>query len=323
MDNAVVIDKWYYIMDKRFCFYRLNNDSQLVAAINKAEADVFSYEEAKRRIGTGKRAQFYAMVPAEEEELTVPFSIEPAKSGLTVMDGISNQQDTNTYDLSDCENLSVMEQLKLYREQRRTIKDNMLISDTFHRLIGTSNNIAKSKETIKAIDGLGKRKYTPRQLTELFEGKSLEVPKKMTKFPECKQQEVMQMQNREDEMEAVEEEYIWKETIFDKESMDWKQYAKQQIEFFGQAKQYSCNLQIELDEIEARIQEILAKVENANYNAVQGYNVFKQLKTLRNQRKEKLRELECVETLTSCFDCEYLHEAYGYCLGEIEEIMRG
>lgn len=227
------------------------------------------------------------------------------------------------YDLSDCENLSVMEQLKLYREQRRTIKDNMLISDTFHRLIGTSNNIAKSKETIKAIDGLGKRKYTPRQLTELFEGKSLEVPKKITKFPECKQQEVMQMQNREDEMEAVEEEYIWKETIFDKESMDWKQYAKQQIEFFGQAKQYSCNLQIELDEIEARIQEILAEVENANYNAVQGYNVFKQLKTLRNQRKEKLRELECVETLTSCFDCEYLHEAYGYCLGEIEEIMRG
>jgi len=62
-------------------------------------------------------------------------------------------------------------------------------------------------------------------------------------------------------------------------------------------------------------------MEDANYNAVQGYQVFKQLKELRNERKEKLKELECVETLTGCFNCESMYEAYGYSLGVIEEIV--
>lgn len=377
MDNAIAIDKWYYIMDKSFYFYRLNNNSQLVAATNKAEADIFSYEEAKERIGTGRKAQFYTMVPAEEE-VTILSNAASVKSELVVMDGTSQQQriseiqlieqDTydlseldwkeyvtqfsyiassvnkyhdeltvqlsevdqkicdimhyiEMYDLSDSESLSVMEHLKAYREQRRDIKDKMLISDTFRRLIGTSNNIAKSKETIKAIAGLEKRKYTPRQLTELFEGKSLNVPKKITKFSERIQEETVPVQEEEEKMENVIEENVWKETVFDKHHMDWKQYAKQQKEFFEQARQYSYNLQIELEEIDGHIQDILVDVEDANYNAVQGFQVFKQLKELRNMRKEKLKELECVETLTGCFDCEYMQEAYGYCVGEIEEIM--
>lgn len=109
--------------------------------------------------------------------------------------------------------------------------------------------------------------------------------------------------------------------FFDSKQTDWKQYAKQQMEFFEQAKQYICNLQIELDAIDGRIQDILSEVEDANYNAVQGYNVFKQLKELRNVRKAKLKNLECVETLTGCFNCESMYEVYGYSLGVIKEIM--
>ncbi|MBQ8279116.1 MAG: hypothetical protein IJZ23_04685 [Roseburia sp.] len=378
MDNAVAIDKWYYIMDKGFYYYRLNNNSQLVVAMSKDEADIFSYEEARRRIGNGKKAQFYFMVPTEEEIRETPIVTENIKSELVVMEGTSYQQEhssvkpinQNTYDLSeldwkeyltqfsyiassvkkyhdelteqlsqvdqkicdlmhyvemyelsDGESLHVVEQLKIYREQRREIKDKMLISDTFSRLVGTSTNIAKSKETIRAITGLEHRKYAPRQLTELFEGRTLEVPKKITQFPVCSQEDVRLEAKEEEQMEDTVMEYTWRETVFDGRQTDWKQYAKQQMEFFEQAKQYICNLQIELDEIDGRIQDILREVEDANYNAVQGYNVFKQLKELRNIRKEKMKNLECVETLTGCFNCESMYEAYGYSLGVIEEIV--
>ena len=381
MDNAVAIDKWYYIMDKCFYYYRVNNSSQLVMAASKDEADIFSFEEASRRVGKGKKSQFYFIVPAEEEiqQQSVADSI---KTELVVMDGNNYQQNASTYDLSeldwkeyltqfsyiassvkkyhdelteqlsevdqkicdimhyvemyelsDAESLSVVEQLKTYREHRRSIKDNMLIADTFARLVGTSNNIAKSKETLRAINGLEKRKYAPRQLMELFEGRTLEVPKKITQFPtrlpeeyQCEEKEEEKMyddteniteKTAEDTIEAC----TWRETVFDGKQTDWKQYAKQQMEFFEQAEQYICNLQIELDEIDEHIQNILREIEDANYNAVQGYQVFKKLKELRNARKEKLKELECVETLTGCFNCESMYEAYGYSLGVIEEIV--
>lgn len=360
MDNAVAINKWYYIMDKGFFYYRLNNNSQLVVAMSKDEADIFSYDEAKRRIGNGKKSQFYCMIPTEQEEgvlmeetsnqqmNSVPKLIQHDTYDLSELDwkeyltqfsyivsSVKVYHDELTeqlsevdlkisdimhyiemYELSDEESIYVMEQLKGYREQRRDIKDKMLISDTFGRLIGTSANIEKSKETIRAITGLENRKYAPRQLTELFEGKSLEVPKKIVQFPRNSQENIYPRENEEEKMEGT-----WRKTVFDGKQTDWKQYAKQQMEFFEQAKQYTDNLQIELDEIDGRIQDILRELEDANYNVVQGFNVFKQLKELRTSRKEKLRELECVEALTGCFDCEAMYEAYEYSLSAIEEIV--
>lgn len=378
MDNAVAITKWYYIVDKGCYYYRLNNNSQLVVAMSKDEADIFSYDEARRRIKNGKKDQFYFLVPTEEKQ-ELPSVTEDIKSELVVMEGTSYQQincsvnaiDHNTYDLSKLdwkeyltqfayiassakryhdelneqlsqvdlkicdvmhyvelyelteeESLYVVEKLKRYREQRREIKDKMLIAETFSRLVGTSNNIAKCKETLRAIEGLDHRKYLPRQLAELFEGRELDVPKKITQFPARLHEEQQHTEKEDENMEEEKLEAVWCETVFDSRQTDWKQYAKQQMEFFEQAKQYICNLQIELDAIDGRIQDILSEVEDANYNAVQGYNVFKQLKELRNVRREKLKNLECVETLTGCFNCESMYEAYGYSLGVIEEIMK-
>lgn len=361
MDNAVAINKWYYIMDRGFFYYRVNNKSQLVIARNKDEADVFSYDEARRKIGNGRKAQFYFMVPTEEEQEVVQIEETPqqqiidipkpiiqdtydlseldwkeyllqfsyiASSVKTYHDELTEQLSEvdqkisdlmhyiEMYELSDDESISAVEQLKGYREQRRDIKDKMFIADTFGRLMGTSTNIAKSKETIRAITGLEKRKYAPRQLMELFEGRSLDVSKKIVQFPTCSQGIIQLRENEEKKMECT-----WRETVFDGKQTDWRQYTKQQLEFFGQAKQYADNLQIELDEIDGRIQDVLRDIEEANYNVVQGFNVFKQLKELRNDRKEKLKELECVETLTGYFDCEAMQEAYRDSLSVIEEIV--
>ena len=47
------------------------------------------------------------------------------------------------------------------------------------------------------------------------------------------------------------------------------------------------DLQIEIEAIDSAIEEILLQIEDANYNVAQGYKAFKELKHLRNERKEK------------------------------------
>ena len=53
------------------------------------------------------------------------------------------------------------------------------------------------------------------------------------------------------------------------------------------AEQYITNIQLDIDEIDDEIEEILLQTEDANYNVAQGYKVFKRLKELRIERKEK------------------------------------
>lgn len=351
MDRAVAIDKWYYIVDRSFYYYRVNEDSQLVMASSKDEADIFSYEDANNRIGNGKKSNFYFMMPTEEEakedeassyDLTELDWKEYLKKFSYIASNVRRYHDNlsdqlsqvdqkicdilhyiEMYDLSEEENLYVVEQLKTYREQRRKIKDTMLITDTFARHVGTSNNIAKCKETIRAIDGLERRKYTPRQLPELFEGRALSVAPKIINFPKPASDSTWQKENEEEAMSESTErvERTWKETVFDDRKTDWRAFAIQQMEFFEQAKQYICNLELQLDEIDDQIYAILQEVEDANYNAVQGFQVFKRLKELRNTRKEVLRELDCVDALSARFCCDSMHDAYRECVEEIEGIL--
>ena len=59
-------------------------------------------------------------------------------------------------DTSEDEAADLVELLKVCRENRRDIKDEILRVDTFQRNLGTSANVAKAKETLKAIKGLKK-----------------------------------------------------------------------------------------------------------------------------------------------------------------------
>ena len=60
-------------------------------------------------------------------------------------------------------------------------------------------------------------------------------------------------------------------------------------------------------------------MEDANYNVTQGYRAFKELKDLRNERKEVLVELEAVQMIAERFDCDSMREAYE----ELEAEMTG
>ena len=46
-------------MDTSENFYRLDKDGQLVVSNGKEDAVFFTYEEADKKIGKGKRAHFY------------------------------------------------------------------------------------------------------------------------------------------------------------------------------------------------------------------------------------------------------------------------
>ena len=375
MEHAVFVDKWYYIMDKGFFYYRLNQKGQLVATANKDEADIFSYEEGCRRIGNGRKANFYALVSTDEDVVEI---VEQEKAQFAVIDATFIEQERasgiveNAYDLSkldwleyirqflyisssaktyhdelneqlsevdqkicdilhyielyelsETENLEVMEQLKQFREERREIKNCSIKVDTFTRLLGTSGNIAKSKEAIRAIEGLENRKYAPRKLAELFENGIEKSSKRDAKYPRKAEETELLEYTEENDMNPTNVEYTWEETVFDNKENNWQQYAKEQMDFFSNAYQYINNLKIELEDIDGKIQNILCEIEDANYNAVQGFKVFKELKELRNVRKEKINELRCIEVLTERFDCEAMAEAYGRCFETIGMLREG
>lgn len=80
-------------------------------------------------------------------------------------------------------------------------------------------------------------------------------------------------------------------------------------------------MQITLNEVDEEIESIMQEMEETNYNAAEGYKTVKRLQTLRNERKRLRNELESVQTITGCFACDEMRDAYRYCEGRIREIM--
>jgi len=114
-------------------------------------------------------------------------------------------------------------------------------------------------------------------------------------------------------------EYV--QTEYDNKENDWLQFAKQQAKFYGNANQHICNLQLEINELDSNIEELLKEIEDANYNVAQGYKVFKHLKDLRNIKKSKQYELNCLRTITDKIDCDAMADIMGSCADEMEEFV--
>ena len=108
---------------------------------------------------------------------------------------------------------------------------------------------------------------------------------------------------------------------FDGKENDWLSFARQQAEFYRNAGHYITNLQIDIKEIDAEIENILLEAEDTNCNVAQGYKVFKSLKELRLEKKTKTKELNCLYALTDYIDCESLADTCEDNLAEIEDIM--
>ena len=205
------------------------------------------------------------------------------------------------------ESVGLVDLLKECREHRRNVKDEIIRLDAFQRNVGTSANLAKAKEALKCITGLETRKYTPRRLSELFEGRTVKMPTTGEK-PHEERTMIREMPAMvyEERREHEEMENIRRETAFDGKENDWMAFAMQQAEFYRNANQYIINLKLDIEDIEDEIANLMDEIDSSNCNVAQGYKLFKRLKELRVQRKEKEKELECLYILTERFDVNYM-----------------
>lgn len=228
----------------------------------------------------------------------------------------------------DKEAADLVELLRVCRENRRDIKDELQRIEYFQNNFGTNANAAKAKQALKCIKGLETRKYKPRKYEELFENcilKDRRLQRDDICEAECNGVNTKQRfsveptlndKGGEDTMIAER-----KYTPFDGKENDWLSFAKQQAEFYRNAGQYITNLQIDIKEIDDEIEDILLETEDANCNVAQGYKVFKRLKDLRLEKKAKTKELNCLYALTDYIDCESLADTCDDNLAEVEGIM--
>lgn len=229
---------------------------------------------------------------------------------------------------NDEEAVDLIELLRVCRENRRDIKDELQRIEYFQNNLGTSGNAAKAKQALKCIKGLTTRKYKPRKYDELFENCVLK-DKRLQRDDICETRCSCEMQKQRFGIPATRKDEGGEETMieernytpFDGRENDWLSFAKQQAEFYRNAGQYITNLQIAIKEIDDEIEDILFETEEANCNVAQGYKVFKRLKELRLERKSKSNELNCLYALTDYIDCEALADTCEANFAEIENIM--
>ena len=228
----------------------------------------------------------------------------------------------------DNEAVDLIELLRVCRENRRDIKDELQRIEYFQNSFGTNTNVTKAKQALKSIKGLGTRKYKPRKYEELFENCILkdrrlqrdDIHGTVHISSDTKQRYSVEptFDEKDGEVIMVEERSY---TPLDEKENDWVSFARQQAEFYRNAGQYIINIQIDIKELDTEIENILLEIEDANCNVAQGYKVFKRLKELRLEKKAKIKELNCLYALTDYIDCESLADTCEDNLAEIEEIM--
>lgn len=210
---------------------------------------------------------------------------------------------------NDEEAADLVELLRVCRENRREIKDELFRVETFQKNIGTSANVAKAKSAISSIKGLENRKYKPRIFAELFEGRVLKGRGALSHrenllFTYETNANVEQTAQEGNESMNLER----RETAFDGKNNDWMAFAIQEEEFYKNAAQYISNLRLDIETIDNNISDLVDEIENTNCNVTQGYKMYKCLKELRLERKEKVKELECLYILTDQFNLEAMVE---------------
>lgn len=347
----------YYITDVSGNYYRVNNCDQLAPVESKDYADLFSLTEANQKIGTGKKSHFYSVVPVEEAhgyKMQGMDWLEYMNQFCYLASGaIGYQENLNNalhdlelqicdilhyielYDLDEKDSVRITELLKECREQRRDVKDEMLRVECFQKSLGTIANLSKVKENMVPIKKLSNRSYNPRKLATLFE-KEMEETVRVNKLDRA-----MADTNCMDAVACTEEptngiyempqdvreentmEYTKQETVFDGQKNNWLDFARQQEAFYANAEQYLVNLQIRQDELQDELEQVLEEVENATYNVTQGYNVYKRLKDLRNEKKRLQKELEALYILTYGVNCNKEAENMAACVKELENLYGG
>lgn len=104
-----------------------------------------------------------------------------------------------------------------------------------------------------------------------------------------------------EEVQVVEEPYE-KESLF--------QYMGQQLRFWQDIRVQTSFMKAEIDRLDDEINSILNYIEETNYNAAQGYKVYKVLREKQAERKVLIKEVACLEAVMAHVDTEQLVQAF-------------
>ena len=343
-----VFDRKYCIVDNVGNYYRLDEYDALVVAEEESMAEWFDILEANKRINNSGMSKILRTVAANKNTIKKKkiqdFSqkkldstenmesidlVELAKTLSYVQQNLCQHQkklrDQQTavdeelcdivhfielYEHDDEKSLELIQQIQNCRKKRRVIKDQMYKAETFSKIFKTGGMESVLRDINHQMETMEIREYLPRQIPGLFVGATKQILE-----PEDKLHEEAEFQNYQ-ENEYTEDNMCYERhtTIFDETPICWEEMAKQQRDFFANARQYMTNLQIDLEELDAQIEYLMENCENMNCNVTQGYKIFKQIKELRLLRKGKIDELSKVSLIADNFDCDAMADTYQYCV---------
>ena len=248
------------------------------------------------------------------------------------------------YILDEKESLKTLAMIKDARKHRRYIKNEISRIDAFREELGNSAQETRLRKCLKAMEGLEKQKYHPRELDEIFKDvkyKKDENYYRSYKKGNLERSEVFTLdssrcENTEEWIEEIEDVQIeileadqdeevhdmtYRETILDVREYDWRDFLENQLIFYKYVEQYMINLELDINQINLDIEDVMYRLEDSNLNVTQGYNVYKQLRELRVLRKKKETELDKLKIMISRFDVKSMADGYAETLEEYKEYM--
>lgn len=88
------------------------------------------------------------------------------------------------------------------------------------------------------------------------------------------------------------------------------QYMGEQLRFWQDLEIKQNLIKIEIKRLDEEINSILNYIENTNYNAAQGYKVYKVLREKQTERKKLIKEVICLESIMKNSETEKLVHAF-------------
>lgn len=217
---------------------------------------------------------------------------------------------------SSTEAIDLVELLRICRENRREIKDEITMAEAFQKNIGISSNVAKAKQALKIINGLANRKYKPRKYKELFENCNVKL------FKHSIMTNPMDQVNPSQSQKGCEQQMLNEriETPFDNKENNWIDFARKQAEFYQNIEQHMNNLQLDIDQIQQKIDDILYNIEDSKYNVTEGYMIYKDLRNLKKEQRKKEQEIDLINNMIMYIDCPNMADICKENLEEMEKI---
>lgn len=94
------------------------------------------------------------------------------------------------------------------------------------------------------------------------------------------------------------------------ETISMFQYMGQQLRFWQDIEVKASLIKTEIARLDDEIKSVLNYIEETNYNAAQGYKVYKVLRDKQNERKILVKEVACLESIIAHIDAEKLVQAF-------------